>query len=557
MDKQRQMAEAELLQLGFSFINENTLSGRVPQDGDVHGVYIQVEISLTGFPIKQPEVRLNSINDDSELYKSVPKTWRHLDEFIFSSDPKSTKFYICSMHNWSARSDRGGKFIYERILSWLQSNVTNNWNVDEDLPTWRIIPQFSNAIMYLPDYFLQELRKEEAKTFFSMTAFHTPYVFTSGGEASGKKEGNSYPINEISFQKRIYYFFPESPKEHPFTHLMKAKLGDAFISSKLLLVRLPGNYLFKTLYQLLKTIQQNTDLNKILEKSQNMPVIVMYRGDKGRDEAVAFLASKEYIEGKEDFQIHLMKLESMPKRPMAIDMTVGLLGVGSLGSQVARLLSQKETRRVVMSDPDVLSMENIGRHELSPFYLGHLKSRGLAFELNTKTLSNNFFYMNEDEKVIGISDILVITVGDRQAFDKLAFRKLLGHSKPIIWAWSSPNNILQEIVITTSVTGCLNCYYALTESDKELATFQKIALEEIKAATSIEFDICGNPHTISQMEKMDFLATQIVSILSYYSRHGRFPFDFVNYYWRTDEIIPRAKVGYVQCHPACTCKGDR
>lgn len=556
MDKQRQMAEAELLQLGFSFIKENTLTGRVPQDGDVHGVYIQVEISLTEFPIKQPTVRLISINDDSELYKSVPITWRHLDEFIFSSDPKNTEFYICCMHNWSARSDRGGKFIYERILSWLQSNVTNIWNVDEDLPTWRIIPQFSNAIMYLPDYLLQELRKGEAKTFFSMTAFHTPYVFNSGKEAAGKKIGNSYPLNEISFDKRMYFFFPASSiEEHPFTRLMKGKLGNSFISSTILLVRLPGN--FKTLYQLLKTIQQNTDLNKILKKPQNMPIIVMYRGDKGRDEAVAFLASKEYLEGKEDYKIHVMKLESMPNRPMAIDMTVGLLGVGSLGSQVARLLSQKETKRVVMSDPDVLSMENLGRHELSSRYLGLLKSMGLAFELNAKTLRNNFFYSNEDEKVIAKSDILVVTVGDRQAFDILAFRKLLGHSRPIIWAWSSPNNILQEIVITTSVTGCLNCYYALTETDKELATFQKMALEELKVATSTGFDICGNPHTISQMEKMEFLATQIVSILSYYSRHGRFPFDYVNYYWGTDEIIPRAKVGYVQCHPACTCKGDK
>lgn len=532
------------------------MTGKIPQHGDVQGTFINVEVVFDDFPIIQPRVRLVSINAQEELYNYVPQTWRHLDEFNNSLNATQSTFYICALHNWSANPARNGNFIYYRILSWLESNVSGVWNEDEDLPTRRIIPQFSNAILYLPESFLDHLKEEETKTIFSMDVSHTTYTFISGAVATKKKKGNEYDLEQIKFEKR-YFFFPSVHEGNAFTHLTKMKLGTERTSSKLLIVRLPGNYVFKTFYQLLISIRMNTELLKLADKSRNFPVLVMFKGDRGRDEAIAFLASKEYLQGKSEFLVKLMKLESIAQRPVSVDLTVGLLGVGALGSQVAKILSMKETKSVLICDPDILSMENIGRHELDPVYLGLSKSLWLARELNYKSLTDTFHFVLEDEEVHEKSDILVVTVGDKQSFDKLAFKKLSGYKKPIIWAWTSPNNILQEIVITNPSTGCLNCYYATIQSDPDLLALHEQAKKEINNAVTVEFDICGNPHTTSHMEKMIFFATQIVSILSYYSKNKRFRFDYVNYYWEIDEIIPYTKVGYLETHHACTCKGDR
>src|SRR5690606_37484532 len=132
MVNQLEQIKAELLELGFYFSGENIAEGRVPQNGDECGYYITVEISLDGFPLKQPLIRLLNINGNNELYKVIPSNWRHVDEYLFDS-PLDSKFYICCLHNWSGKMEYDGIFIYQRILVWLKSNVSSHWEVKEDL----------------------------------------------------------------------------------------------------------------------------------------------------------------------------------------------------------------------------------------------------------------------------------------------------------------------------------------------------------------------------------------------------------------------------------------
>lgn len=42
-------------------------------------------------------------------------------------------------------------------------------------------------------------------------------------------------------------------------------------------------------------------------------------------------------------ELTVLKIESMPVREKAVNLTIGLIGLGSLGSQIARLLVEKLT----------------------------------------------------------------------------------------------------------------------------------------------------------------------------------------------------------------------
>jgi hypothetical protein len=53
---------------------------------------------------------------------------------------------------------------------------------------------------------------------------------------------------------------------------------------------------------------------------------------------------------------------------------------------------------------------------------------------------------------------------------------------------------------------------------------------------------------------MVFLASQIVSIIEYYSNNGKFPFEYINYLWRLDAIYPEIKKGFLDVENNCFCR---
>ncbi|GAJ41661.1 ThiF family adenylyltransferase [Saccharococcus caldoxylosilyticus] len=554
MDNNINGVKAELEKLGFSFVDETTAYGRVPERGDINGYYIHVTIELNNFPLSQPSITLVKINGKDDLYRRIPINWRHLDEII-NINPKLSVFKICCLHNWSAKREYNGKYIYERIYDWLNSNVTSQWNPEEDLPSFRVLPQYTNSRLYLSDYFIAKLRENKPKILYQCNVYHEPYKFKSGAKASLQKQGEKYELTDIDFEKNFYHYIPDMPQEQKFEIIKKLRLGDKCAKSHFFVLRLPRHSRFKTFYQLLTIIRDNINIKNLSQEMKNIPFIVMYTGDKGKDEVVSFITNRGYVDGKSDYLVQPLAIESFSNRPIGVDLTVGLLGVGSLGSEVASLLVKKDTRKILLSDFDFLRADNIGRHVLGARYLGNKKSIALANELKINFFKFNALTAVTDEEAAEKADILVVTVGNNQSFDQLAFNKLWHYKKPVIWAWTSPNNILQEIVITTPSSGCLNCYYEKIKTDPVLKQIQQNAKDEIKKYPSEEVDVCGNPHTISQMERMVFLATQIVSILSYYSKHGKFKFDYVNYYWGMDDIIPTPHFGYLEAHPSCFCQG--
>jgi hypothetical protein len=66
------------------------------------------------------------------------------------------------------------------------------------------------------------------------------------------------------------------------------------------------------------------------------------------------------------------------------DMSVAILGCGSLGAQVADILCKTGIGTMALFDPDILSWDNIYRHHLGPDYIGQNKAEALADVLRQK-----------------------------------------------------------------------------------------------------------------------------------------------------------------------------
>jgi hypothetical protein len=320
---------------------------------------------------------------------------------------------------------------------------------------------------------------------------------------------------------------------------------------------------FKSIYQLLAKLKNNISFMSKLRKVsyKNLPIIILYEGDRRNREVIALLIDIKTFLNEEIKNIKLkpFQIETLPEREKTINLNVSILGAGSLGGEVAKLTAEKGVKKLMISDQDKFSATNLGFHELDVFNLGQYKAIGLSKKLRLtchNTDAEDIKPMSTDMKAVADADLVVVTVGDPNSFDKLAFDKLKDFEKPIIWAWVSEYNILQEIVITTPFTGCLNCYYHLTNDDEELRKLQEA--KEIELAESdlpsYEQDICGDPHVISKWERMVFLASQIVSIIEYYSNNGKFPFEYINYLWRLDAIYPEIKKGFLNVDDNCFCR---
>lgn len=551
MEQIREQVKAELSELGFNFISTSKCIGQVPRDGDILGFNIDVEIDIAGFPLKKPTIRLIAINKDEQIYKVIPPDWRHIDELMINNDYKSTLNLICCLHNWRAKLEYDGRYIYERVCNWLEANVHGNWPEDEDLYSWRLTPQFSIATLYLTENIVDYFGALEPGKFHSVHLIHSKYNF-SGGTASGNKLGNEYMLNNIKFN-RPYSFIPEirkmSTKEQQvFTNLVQDPMESACY-----VLRLLSHFKFKSIYQLLRLIQVNfTSKVHKQHKLLNAPIIVVYRGESKNFEAFCFLVSKEFFDNKESYDFYVLKIETLLNKQISINLDVGLMGVGSLGSYIARILYDKNTTQLLISDPDIVTATNLGTHELTNFHLGSLKAKELEKYLQIR-YSGSEVSSHSDDDLISKSEILIVTVGDEEKFDILAFEKLKQFDKPIIWVWTSPFNILQEIVITTPSTGCLNCYYAKIQNDLTLKSLQDKADEEIKKNPAHRYDYCGNPHVISQVDRMFFLATQVVSIISYFSKHKSFKFDYLCTYWGLDDIMPTMLTGFNNKKETCFC----
>lgn len=127
---------------------------------------------------------------------------------------------------------------------------------------------------------------------------------------------------------------------------------------------------------------------------------------------------------------------------------VVVIGCGSLGSGVARLLVQSGVRAMQIFDPDLLGWENIGRHELGALHVGRNKASSLAATLmrqlpDCQVIGHEKDWRDitsKDEGVWANTDIVISATADWGSDCALADLQANGIiSCPIIYGWMERN----------------------------------------------------------------------------------------------------------------------
>jgi hypothetical protein len=144
--------------------------------------------------------------------------------------------------------------------------------------------------------------------------------------------------------------------------------------------------------------------------------------------------------------------------------SVCLVGVGSLGSGIARALIKAGVGRLVLVDPDILTWDNVARHELGGRYVGHFKAAGIAETLRrdfpiAQVEAHNSSWQDayRRDPVIFDADVVLATTGDWATECQLT-ELLRPQARPImVFGWIEPHAAAAHALVVQANGGCLGC----------------------------------------------------------------------------------------------------
>ena len=146
---------------------------------------------------------------------------------------------------------------------------------------------------------------------------------------------------------------------------------------------------------------------------------------------------------------------------------VAILGCGSLGSTLARLLAQAGVGSLLLVDPDILDWPNVGRHELGADSVGHCKASKLAqwiekayphlvdISYHCKRVGPETWTSMED---VASCDLIVSTMGNWAAENFLNdVQQECADFPPIIYGWVEAKALAAHAVLIPRGEACLRC----------------------------------------------------------------------------------------------------
>ena len=151
-----------------------------------------------------------------------------------------------------------------------------------------------------------------------------------------------------------------------------------------------------------------------------------------------------------------------------IGKNVAVIGVGSLGSYIAKEIVKIGIKDITLIDDDVMNYENLMRHQLSFGFSNVSKVQSMKFELewihpeiqveaiNKKVSTNNL-----NEIVTEIFDLVIFAVGssDVQLECNKALKKL-HYKRPVLFCWLEGNGQNSHVLgIDYSKNGCYQCLF--------------------------------------------------------------------------------------------------
>lgn len=148
-----------------------------------------------------------------------------------------------------------------------------------------------------------------------------------------------------------------------------------------------------------------------------------------------------------------------------VDKSVVLIGAGSLGADVAQLLSNAGLQKLTIVDNDLLSMDNIGRHLLGAREVGMDKSVALRKHLlgqfphvriNSYTKKWEAL-LDEDDFPLFKSDLIISLTGEWPSDSRLNI-ELRARGGPLaIFGWTEPHGLAGHALLVAPRGGCAAC----------------------------------------------------------------------------------------------------
>ncbi len=149
--------------------------------------------------------------------------------------------------------------------------------------------------------------------------------------------------------------------------------------------------------------------------------------------------------------------------------TVTLVGCGSLGSEVARLLAQAGVAGFCLIDPETLQASNTARHVLGSAAIGASKAKALARKLeqdfphivDVKVSDHRAGWMSvrqqEPRAILG-SDLVISTVGSWHVEANLnRWLSETEGSPAAVYGWAEPHSMAGHAILVRRGGACLQC----------------------------------------------------------------------------------------------------
>ena len=155
------------------------------------------------------------------------------------------------------------------------------------------------------------------------------------------------------------------------------------------------------------------------------------------------------------------------QQPLLRKSRVAILGCGSLGSTVARLLAKAGVGSLLLIDPDSMDWPNLSRHELGTASIGRRKAPELAERIQQEyphLVDVSYLCKCVGPKTwksmdkVASSDAIVSTMGNWSAENFMNdIQKESPEFPPIIYGWVEPHAVAAHSVVIIGRDACLRC----------------------------------------------------------------------------------------------------
>ena len=150
---------------------------------------------------------------------------------------------------------------------------------------------------------------------------------------------------------------------------------------------------------------------------------------------------------------------------------VVMLGCGSLGSPIARLLAQAGVGEIELVDPGIMEFANTSRHALGGDQAGLPKATALALRLQREFAHSRFVghpsgwqkIAEERPEILEHADLVISTIGSWSHEGEFNTRQVeTGQPATTLYAWAEPHAAAGHAVLIGPTAGCLACGLSCT-----------------------------------------------------------------------------------------------